>query len=82
MLPCRCCGYLTISMRGYFEICPVCYWEDDEDQFDDPDYKGGANGISLKQAKKNYAGFGACDRRFRTCVRKPEKDELPTTIEN
>ncbi len=82
MLPCRCCGYLTISMRGYFEICPVCYWEDDEEQFDDPDYEGGANGISLKQAKKNYAGFGACDRRFRTCVRKPEKDELPTTIEN
>lgn len=82
MLPCRCCGYLTISMRGYFEICPVCYWEDDEDQFDDPDYKRGVNGISLKQAKKNYAEFGACDRRFRTCVRKPEKDELPTTIEN
>lgn len=82
MLPCRCCGYLTISMRGYFEICPVCYWEDDEEQFDDPDYAGGANGISLKQAKNNYAGFGACDRRFRTCVRKPEKDELPTTVEN
>ncbi len=82
MLPCRCCGNLTISMRGYFEICPVCYWEDDEEQFSDPDYEGGANGISLKQAKKNYAEFGASEKRFSACVRKPKKDELPITVEN
>lgn len=26
---CLCCGYKTLSSRGEFDICPVCYWEDD-----------------------------------------------------
>lgn len=26
---CPCCGYRTIKERGWYEICPVCYWEDD-----------------------------------------------------
>ncbi len=26
---CLCCGYLTLESRGEFDICPVCYWEDD-----------------------------------------------------
>ena len=26
---CFCCGYLTLPARGEFEICPVCFWEDD-----------------------------------------------------
>lgn len=26
---CPCCGFLTLDERGTFEICPVCFWEDD-----------------------------------------------------
>lgn len=26
---CVCCNSLTIDVRGEFEICPVCFWEDD-----------------------------------------------------
>lgn len=26
---CPCCGYRTIKERGCYEICAVCYWEDD-----------------------------------------------------
>lgn len=26
---CACCGCLTLDERGAFEICPVCWWEDD-----------------------------------------------------
>jgi rubredoxin len=38
---CSCCGYLTLDEQppGTFDICPVCWWEDDPVQFDDPDYQ-------------------------------------------
>lgn len=26
---CYCCGYFTIEERGQYEICDVCFWEDD-----------------------------------------------------
>ncbi|WP_447505667.1 CPCC family cysteine-rich protein [Acinetobacter pittii] len=58
---CLCCGYLTFDDLAYdsFEICPICFWEDDNVQNEDPDYMGGANGISLNMAKQNFQLFGA-----------------------
>ncbi len=40
---CLCCGSKTIVERGMFEICPVCFWEDDVYiDFEQPiDYKDG-----------------------------------------
>lgn len=29
MKKCLCCGYFTIENRAEFDICPVCFWEDD-----------------------------------------------------
>jgi hypothetical protein len=26
---CPCCGYYTLDGRGGYDICPVCFWEDD-----------------------------------------------------
>lgn len=26
---CLCCGYVTLDSRAEFDICPVCFWEDD-----------------------------------------------------
>jgi hypothetical protein len=58
---CPCCGYktLTASGGGTFEICPVCHWEDDNVQHDDPDYEGGANGISLRNAQASFTASDA-----------------------
>jgi len=39
---------------GHFDICDICGWEDDNIQRDDPDYWGGANTMSLNQAKEAF----------------------------
>ena len=26
---CPCCGYKTLDDEHEYEICPICYWEDD-----------------------------------------------------
>jgi len=74
---CPCCGYLTFDEEpsGTFEICPVCRWEDDNVQFRDPTYEGGANAVSLEQARKNFATIGAIDKKSLKFVRKPLPDE-------
>ena len=51
---CACCGSLTLTAGGEYEICPVCGWEDDPVQNDDPTFEGGANDMSLEQAQKAY----------------------------
>ncbi|WP_084542285.1 CPCC family cysteine-rich protein [Calidithermus chliarophilus] len=79
MFACPCCGYLTLNSAppGTFEICPVCYWEDDAVQFDDPDYAGGANAVSLNEARANFKNFGAISREFTTRTRRPKPEEFP-----
>ncbi len=37
---------------GTYEICSICYWEDDEVQFNDHDFEGRANEVSLRQRRK------------------------------
>ncbi len=78
-LRCPCCGCLTLGERGSYEICPVCYWEDDgQDDYDADVVRGGPNGVlSLTQARANYLRFGASDERRRAFVRPPRPDELP-----
>ena len=77
---CPCCGYLTIDEEppGTFEICPVCGWEDDDVQFRNPSYRGGANAVSLEEARANFKRFGASDSTRKGRVRPPFPDEIPT----
>ncbi|WP_257667160.1 CPCC family cysteine-rich protein [Parapedobacter tibetensis] len=75
---CPCCGYYTLDQRpdNTFQICPVCYWEDDGVQLNDSDYEGGANRVSLNEAKRNFEKFGAIEKGFINQVRPPNKDEM------
>ena len=75
---CPCCGYKTLHGRAGFEICPVCFWEDDgQDDHDADEVRGGPNGdLSLAAARQNFREFGASDRRSIQHVRKPESDEI------
>lgn len=75
---CPCCGYYTFDelVSGLYAICSVCYWEDERAQLNDPDYKGGANKVSLNRAKENFKKYRAVEKRFIKNVRKPNVDEV------
>jgi Cysteine-rich CPCC len=62
---CPCCDFLTLTEApsGSYAICPVCRWEDDPVQFRDPDYTGGANRPSLRQARETFRRTGAGEQR-------------------
>jgi hypothetical protein len=76
-LACPCCRSLTLRERGGFEICPVCWWEDDgQDDGDAEVVRGGPNGtLSLAKARANYLACGASDQSLVARVRKPRSDE-------
>src|SRR5256886_1253860 len=75
---CPCCACRTLEERGAYEICPVCFWEDDgQDDADADTVRGGPNSdLSLTRARQNYRAFGACDRRSLERVRKPTPGEM------
>ena len=77
--PCPCCGFLTLFENTHFtfDICPICNWEDDYVQFNDPDWEGGANDESLNQSRQNYKKFGATSLRHLKDVRAPLPEEIP-----
>ena len=50
MTKCACCGEIVEK----YDVCDNCGWQDDNIQNNNPDFVGGANMISLKEAKENY----------------------------
>ncbi|MGN6431573.1 MAG: CPCC family cysteine-rich protein [Gaiellaceae bacterium] len=46
-------------------------------QFEDADFQGGANVVSLNQARANFREFAASERRFIQNVRPPTLEEQP-----
>ena len=73
--PCPCCGYLMFGEPpGSYEICKICFWEDDISQLRFVT-RGGAS-IPLIEAQKNYATFGAIERRFLRFVREPCPEDV------
>jgi hypothetical protein len=76
---CPCCGCLTLDERCDWDICEVCYWEDDgQDDHNADAVHGGSNGkLSLRQARANYRAFGACEEAMLPHVRPPRPEEMP-----
>jgi hypothetical protein len=73
--PCACCGYLTVFQE--YDICPVCFWEADDVQEHDPAFAGGANKMSLTEARASYRDIGAIGPGWLSHVRPPLPYELP-----
>jgi hypothetical protein len=53
-LPCPVCSSLTIEEPGWYDICNVCGWEDEDTCRDEPDWKGAANPYTLNEARKRW----------------------------
>ena len=51
---CPVCDGLVEGEKGESEICETCRWEDCGFQEDNPDYEGGANYLSLNQAREHW----------------------------
>lgn len=52
LLKCACCGNFTIEDE--YDTCHICNWQKDLVQEKDPNFWGGANNMSLNQAKDAY----------------------------
>ena len=79
LYPCFCCGYLTRGepSNGDYDICAVCFQEDDPVQAEDQDWAGGTNVPSLNQARANFKKYSAIEEYFVKNVRKPKDEEIP-----
>jgi anaerobic ribonucleoside-triphosphate reductase len=51
---CPCCEQHAFYEKDSYEICPVCNWEDDPVQSRKPDFPGGANLMSLNEAREAF----------------------------
>ncbi|MFC7677457.1 CPCC family cysteine-rich protein [Paenibacillus sp. GCM10028914] len=58
LLPCPCCNYETLVQRGEYDICPVCFWEDDGNN--DPSRYSGPNHMTLSAGRRNFEKYGVC----------------------
>lgn len=54
---CPCCRFPTLRGVGTYEICPICWWEDDgqNDQNADKARRGPNSRFSLTDARRNFA---------------------------
>lgn len=61
--PCPVCGERIIHFE--YDICPICGWELDPVQTDDPDFWGGANNLSLNDFRNLFLELRKENRSYR-----------------
>ena len=63
---CKTLSFSSPDFPGSYFICAECGWEDDNLQYYDPGYEGGANDVSLNQARENYKLYKIADPKKET----------------
>ena len=52
---CDCCHFPTLNAHGGYEICPICWWQDDPEVFEDIDRDSIVNkSLNLAEARQNF----------------------------
>ncbi|SDW89960.1 Cysteine-rich CPCC [Marininema mesophilum] len=72
LFACPCCRYRTIEDRGHYEICPVCFWEDDGS--DQATVYSFPNHMTLEQGRFNFDKFGCVNDRLKNKLCKDSVD--------
>lgn len=72
---CQCCGYRSLRERGIYDICRVCFWEDDGTT--DADSVSSPNHMTLREARLNIQRFGAVTEKARAHVLSDGKKRFP-----
>ena len=72
--PCPACGYRTLPARCDWDICPVCFWEDDVVETE-RDQRSPANHMLLSEGQANFMVFGAVAPEMKKYVRPPLSHE-------
>ena len=72
MHPCPCCGYKTLPSRGDYELCPVCWWEDEGVE---PWEFSGPNAQTLVEAQQEFLSESRPYRQRPGKVRRPKRRE-------
>ncbi|WP_404804646.1 CPCC family cysteine-rich protein [Microbulbifer agarilyticus] len=70
MEQCPCCDYYSLAERGKCLVCPVCFWEDDCLDPENPDWDAASDlndDMNLRQARSNFEKYGAWKEEF-SCV--------------
>ena len=61
-LACACVEQRTLDLLGEYDICPVCFWEDDGNR--DPERYSSVNHMTLGEARRNFRQFGASGQEY------------------
>ncbi len=75
---CPCCGYRIFREEtiSTYDICPICFWEDESLVKKSIDEAYGPNHVSLTQAQRNFLDFGAKEKKTEENTREPKEDEI------
>ena len=65
LYPCVICNFRTLNTKGEYEICRVCFWEDDGSSVDD---YSNVNSLNVVDAKNNFINFGAVSKESKKYV--------------
>ena len=60
--PCPCCFYRTLEVRGQYNVCPVCFWEDDGSDL--LEQYSPVNRMTLQEARINFSESGMMNKSF------------------
>ena len=74
-IKCPVCGKYTFDRENDFDICDTCGWENDGTQYGGHNYAGGANDLSVNEARIEYFLLNNAHTRTRAAVLREEYGE-------